>query len=305
MQKLLECVPNFSEGRNKRKIAKIADSIRKIAGIKILNISSDYDHNRSVITFAGPPESVIKAAFNAAKIATAILDLNKHRGVHPRMGATDVIPLIPIRGITNKEAVKYAKQLAKRLGTELKIPVYLYEKAANKKIHQNLSNIRNYGYENLKKTISSDPGFKPDYGPKKLGQAGATAVGVRNILIAYNVNLKTKNLAIAKKIAKKIRFSSGGLPAIKALGMPLTHRKIVQVSINILNYEKTGIYTVFKAIAKEARKYKCHILESEIVGLVPEKALTACGNNYKKQLKLGKNFTENQILEKALQKIFK
>lgn len=294
MQKTIECVPNFSEGRNKKKIDKIADSIKKISGIKILNISSDYDHNRTVITFIGNPAAIIKGAFEATKTAAKLIDLNKHRGVHPRMGATDVIPLIPIKGITDKEAVKYAKQLAKRIGTELKIPVYLYEKAANKKTHKDLSNIRNNGHK-----------FKPDYGPEKTGPAGATAVGVRDILIAYNVNLKTKNLSIAKKIAKKIRFSNGGLPAVKALGLPLPHRKIVQVSMNLIDHKKTGIYKVYKAIKKEAKKYHCAILESEIIGLVPEKALKECGKGYKKYIKLNKNFTEDQILEKALRKIFK
>lgn len=303
MKKLIECVPNFSEGRDQKKIKKIHDAIAKTQGIKILNITSDPDHNRTVITFAGEPRPVCQAAFLAVKTAAKLINLNKHKGVHPRVGATDVLPLIPLKNISISECIKLARELGKTIAEELKIPVYFYGKAASKPIRKNLGKIRNLGFEKLKKEILSNSDLKPDHGPAKLDPAGATMVGVRDILVAYNINLKTSNLSIAKKIAAKIRTSNGGLtrlPGVKALGLKLSGRKIVQVSMNLTNYKITGPKKVFALVELLAKKEGVEILESEIIGLIPAKALTECGKDYRKHLKLGPDFTESQILENAL-----
>lgn len=275
---IIECVPNFSEGKNSRKINEIAKAIKKIEGVDLLEINKDPDHNRSVMTFIGEPEKVLEAAFQAVKKAAELINIKKHKGIHPRIGATDVLPLIPLKGISYKECVKLAKKLGKRIGEELKIPIYLYEKAATKPERKNLANTRKEGYEK----------FKPDFGPRKAGKAGATMLGVRPILIAFNVNLKTNDLSLAKKIAKLIREKDGGLPYVKALGLPLKSRKIVQISMNLTNYKKTPPLKVYEAIKKHAE-----ILESEVVGMIPESALP---KNYKKSLKL-KDFNAKQILQ--------
>lgn len=300
MKKLIECIPNFSEGRDPEKIKKIHDSIAKVKGIHVLHITSDHNHNRTVITFAGEPKAVYKASFEAIKTAAKLIDLGDHNGVHPRIGATDVLPLVPLQNSTIKECIEMAKKLGADIGKNLKIPVYLYEKAATRPERENLSDIRNIGYEKLKQEITTNPAKKPDYGPEKLGSAGATAIGAREILIAYNVNLASNDIFLARDIAKQIRFSNGGLPSIKALGLELENRGIVQVSMNLTNYKITSIKTVFDIIKKEAKKEGVEILESEIIGLVPEKALTECGKDYRKYLKLGKDFKDNQILEVAL-----
>ena len=293
METLIEAVPNFSEGKNKETINAILESITSISDITLLNYSSDIDHNRSVVTFTGPPEKVTEAAFQATKTAAKLIDLNKHKGVHPRIGATDVIPLIPLKGISFEECIKYAKELGERIGEELKIPVYLYGKAAQKEERKNLANIRNGGYENLKKEIEEDPGKAPDFGPKFLGPAGATVVGVRNILIAFNVNLKTDDVSIAKKIAQTIRFSNNGLKYIKALGLKLENTNFVQVSMNLTNYKETPPQTVFNLIKKEVEKYGVEILESELIGLIPEDALQG---TTPEELKI-KNFNQSKILK--------
>ncbi len=300
MKKLIECIPNFSEGRDQEKIKKIRDSIAKVKGVHILHLTSDHNHNRTVITFAGDPKAVCSAAFEAVKTASKLIDVSEHKGVHPRIGATDVLPLVPLKNITIKECVDLAKKLGTRIAKDLKIPVYLYEKAAPSIERENLSDIRNIGYERLKEDIGTNPNRKPDYGPEKLGPAGAIAIGVREILIAYNVNLASNDIFLAREIARKIRFSNGGLPSVKALGLELENRGIVQISMNLTNHKITGIKTVFDLIKKEAKKEDVEILESEIIGLVPEKTLTECGKDYRKYLKLGKDFKENQILETAL-----
>jgi glutamate formiminotransferase / 5-formyltetrahydrofolate cyclo-ligase len=264
MKKIIECIPNFSEGKNKTVINKIADSIRKIKEVSLLDIHTDKDHNRSVMTFTGPPEKVCEAAFQAVKTASQLINLETHKGVHPRIGATDVLPLVPLKGITIKECVLLAKKLGEKIGKELKIPVYLYEKAATSKERKNLSNVRKKGYEKL----------KPDFGPRYAKAPGALALGVRDILIAYNVNLKSNNIEIAKTIAKKIREKNGGLEFLKALGLRLKTKKTVQVSMNLINYKKTSIIKAFKTVEKEAKKFKVKILESEIVGLIPKDSLS-------------------------------
>lgn len=293
MQKILECVPNFSEGKDPKKIAKILSSIKKIKGVKVLDYSSDPDHNRTVITFLGNPESVIQSAFEAAKTATKIIDLTKHKGIHPRIGALDVLPLIPLKNITAKEAVKYSKQLGEKIATELKIPVYFYEKSATTKSRKNLADVRNIGYENLKKEIAKNKERFPDLGPKCLGKAGAIALGVRDILVAFNINLKTHDIEIAKKIANQIRERTGGLPYLKALGLKLAQKNIAQVSMNLTNYKKTPPLKVFKLVEKLAKKYGTEILESELIGLIPKAALK---NASAKELKI-KNFSSKKILD--------
>ena len=258
MKKIIECVANFSEGKRAEVIYKIVKSIGRFPNLAILDINRDIDHNRSVITFLGEPRSVIEAAFQATKTAAKLINLNTHKGVHPRMGATDVIPLIPIKNTTFKECITLAKELGKRIGTELKIPVYLYEKAARTKTNKSLANIRS-------KTNNKNP----DFGPKKRGKAGATTVGVRNFLIAFNVNLKSENLKKAKNIATKI----SKLPGIKALGLELKSKKLVQISMNIKNYKKTSPLQVFKIIKKEAKKLDIEIEESELIGIAPKNSI--------------------------------
>lgn len=294
MKKIIECIPNFSEGRDQKTVNAIAEAITSVPGIILLGCESDIDHNRSVISFAGPPEAVIEAAFLACKKASQLIDLNKHRGVHPRIGAMDVCPFVPISGITYKECVEYALKLGKRIGQELRIPVYMYEKAAQKPEHKNLADIRKGQYENLKKQIGKNT--QPDFGPSKMGPAGATAIGVRPPLVAYNINLDSSNMEIAKLIAKKIREKDGGLPYVKALGLPLASKGIVQVSMNLTNYKKTGMLKVFRAVKEECQKHHIKILESEIIGLVPQDALK---NISSQDLQL-KNFSDKKILEKAL-----
>ncbi|MFA5947424.1 MAG: glutamate formimidoyltransferase [Candidatus Gracilibacteria bacterium] len=291
MEKLLECVPNFSEGRNKKTISAILNAIKKTPHVKVFNLHSDIDHNRSVITFIGEPKAVINAAFAATQKASQSINLNLHKGVHPRIGSTDVIPLIPIKNISEKEAILLARKLGKRIGEELKIPVYLYEKAALKKSLKALPEIRKGGYENLKQKIST-PLFAPDFGPKKISSAGATVIGVRDILVAFNINLKNANEKIAKKIASEIREKNGGLASVRALGFNLKKQKKIQISINLLNYKKTSVKKVFDTVKKLAKKYKATVLESELIGCIPASALK---NTSPKYLKI-KNFKKSQIL---------
>lgn len=299
-KKLIECIPNFSEGRDPKKIKKIQDAISHVKGIHILNCTSDTDHNRTVITFVGEPKDVYKAAYEAVKTAAKVINLNDHIGVHPRIGATDVLPFVPLQNTNVKECVELAKKLSAQIGKELKIPVYLYEKAATRPERENLSDIRNVGYEKLKEEISTNPERKPDYGPEKLTTAGAIAIGVREILIAYNVNLNTNDIFLARDIARTIRQSNGGLSYVKALGLELADRGIVQVSMNLTNYKETSVKTVYDLIKKEAKKDGVEILESEVIGLIPQKPLTECGKDYAKYLKLNNQFQESQILEVAL-----
>lgn len=299
MLKILECIPNFSEGRDRKKIQQICDCITNIPGVFLLDVESDIAHNRSVVTFAGPPEAVEEAAFQSCKKAAELIDLNHHKGEHPRMGATDVIPFVPIKNITEKEAVAYARKIGARIGNELNIPVYLYEKAATKPENQNLANIRAGEYETIKKEIGKNPERNPDFGPKKLGTAGAVAVGARAPLVAYNVNLASTDLKLAKTIAKKIRFKDGGFKNVKAMGFELKDRGIVQVSMNLTDYTVTNVETVFTAIKKEATKHGVKILESEIIGLIPEESLIKAAKHY---LKVNQAFSNDQILEIALQK---
>ena len=296
MEKIIECIPNFSEGRDEDKLNQILSEIES-AGVELLDREMDSSHNRAVVTFVGEPEAVIEAAFRGAKKAAELIDLTKHKGEHPRMGATDVIPFVPISNATTRECVELAKRLGKRIADELKIPIYLYEAAATRPDRQNLANIRRGEFEGIRDEIETNPDRRPDYGePKVHPTAGATVVGARFPLIAFNLNLNTADVGIAQKIAKAIRFMSGGFRYCKALGFELKDEGIAQVSINMTEYTKTPLYRVFETAKREAERYCVNIRESEIVGLVPEQALIDAARYY---LQLDR-FNEDQILEYRL-----
>lgn len=291
--KIIECVPNFSEGRNIENINKILDAIKSVEGIKVLDYEHDKDHNRTVVTFIGNPENIAEAAFRGCKKASELIDLNVHKGEHPRMGATDVIPFIPVSDVSMKECVSIAEKLGEKIWKELKIPTYLYEEAAKTPERKNLANVRKGEFEWLKENIEKRP---PDYGDKIHPTAGATAVGAREFLIAFNVNLGTNDLSIAKKIAKAVRFKSGGLRYVKALGFEIKERGIVQVSMNLTNYKKTPVHKVFEMIKSEANRYGVSIIGSEVIGLAPMDSLIDVADFY---LKL-ENFKKEQIFERRI-----
>lgn len=297
MRKIVECIPNFSEGRNPEIIDQIVAAIKTVPGAVMLGHESDADHNRSVVTFVAPPDKVVDAALQAAKCAADLIDLNKHTGEHPRMGATDVIPFVPISGVKMEDCVALARQCGERMWGELGIPVYLYEKAAMKPERENLAAIRKGQFEGIRDDIAGNEARWPDFGEARVHPtAGITAVGARPPLIAYNVNLGTSDIEVANKIARAVRHLSGGLRYVKALGFELKDRGIVQVSMNMVNYEGTPLFRAFEMIKREAERYGVPIVGSEIVGLVPQHALNAVADFY---LQL-ENFSENQILEERL-----
>jgi glutamate formiminotransferase/formiminotetrahydrofolate cyclodeaminase len=291
---IVECIPNFSEARRPEVVEAILAAITGVADIALLNHSSDNDHNRSVVTFAGPPAAVEEAAFQAIRKAAELINLDQHSGSHPRLGATDVVPFVPISGINMQDCIQMARRLGKRVGTELNIPVYLYEEAASRPERVNLENIRRGQYEGLKAEIETAPERQPDFGPAQLGPAGATVIGARHPLIAFNVYLATEEVSIAKAIAKKIRASSGGLPSVKALGMLVEGR--AQVSMNLTNYHQTSVRQVVEAIRVEARAHGTEIHHSELIGLIPQEALIDTAVGY---LQL-EGFQPEQILEHQL-----
>jgi len=267
--KLIECVPNFSEGRRRDVIEAIAAGVRGVEGAKLLDVHSDPDHNRSVMTLIGEPEAAGEAAFRAVARASELIDLQSHRGEHPRMGAADVVPFVPLRGAIMDECADLARSVGRRIGEELDLPVYLYGHACQ---HcRGLEKVR-CQFETLAAEIAL-PHRSPDFGPKQVGKAGAVAVGARELLVAFNVNLATEDAALAKGIASKIRASDGGLPGVKALGFWLKSRGCVQVSTCITDYRKAGLQAVFAAVEKEARAAGVRVLESELVGLAPRAAL--------------------------------
>jgi glutamate formiminotransferase/formiminotetrahydrofolate cyclodeaminase len=270
-QSWIECVPNFSEGRRGDVISSLRRTIAAVPGIVILDVHSDEDHNRSVITFAGPASAVLEAAFAAIRLAAELIDLDRHRGEHPRIGATDVVPFVPLAGSSLEECVALARQLGRRVGEELGLPVYLYEAAATRPERVNLENLRRGEYEGLRQTIGADPERAPDFGPARLGPAGATVIGARPPLIAFNIYLATSDVAVAKKIARTIRASSGGLPCVKALGLEVDGR--AQVSMNLTDFRRTSLPTVVEAVRLEAERHGVAILRSELVGLIPQEAL--------------------------------
>jgi glutamate formiminotransferase/formiminotetrahydrofolate cyclodeaminase len=291
---LVECIANYSEARRSEVVEAILQSITTIPGVRVLDLHSDPDHNRSVITFIGSPEAVEEAAFQSIQKAAELINLDQHTGEHPRIGATDVVPFVPISGVTMEECVALARHLGQRVGTQLKIPVYLYEQAATRPERQNLENIRRGQYESLKKEISTLPDRAPDFGPHSLGPAGATVIGARHPLVAYNVYLTTDDITIANKIAKAIRNSSGGLRYVKALGMLVEGR--AQVSMNLTNFHSTPIARVVEMIRREAARYGVGVDHSELVGLIPQAALIDAAVWY---LQLDQ-FQPDQILESKL-----
>ncbi|NMC80307.1 MAG: glutamate formimidoyltransferase, partial [Chloroflexi bacterium] len=292
---LVECIPNFSEARRPEVVEAIADAIDSVKGVYILDRHSDLDHNRSVITFVGPPAAVEQAAFEAIATASKLINLDHHHGEHPRIGATDVVPFVPISEVTTEECVEMARRLGQRVGDELHIPVYLYEEACTRPERKNLENIRRGQYEGLKAEIETNPEREPDFGPCKLGPAGATVIGARYPLIAFNVYLTSDDVTIAQKIARAIRHSSGGLRYVKAMGVMVDGR--AQVSMNLTNYRLTPIERVVEMIRREAARYGVAIHHSELVGLIPQEALTRAAAWY---LQLD-DFDADQILEQRLQ----
>ncbi len=294
MTQLVECIPNFSEARRPEVVDDIAGAITSVEGARLLDRSSDLDHNRTVLTFAGPPEAVEEAAFRAIKMASELIDLDRHTGQHPRIGATDVVPFVPLSGVTMEDCVAMARRLGERVGRELQIPVYLYEYAAARAERTNLENIRRGQYEGLKSEIETNPERKPDYGPAKLGKPGATVIGARNPLIAFNVYLTTPEVDVAKKIAKAIRQSSGGVRYVKALGLLVEGR--AQVSMNLTNFRESPVGRVVEMIRREAARYGVGIHHSELVGLVPQQALLDAAVWYTQLDK----FSTEQILESRL-----
>ncbi|NTU62124.1 MAG: glutamate formimidoyltransferase, partial [Chloroflexi bacterium] len=294
MSRIVECVPNFSEARRPEVVVQIRSAIAAIAGVTFLDQHSDVDHNRTVLTFVGEPAVVEQAAFDAIKIAAQLIDLDHHTGEHPRIGATDVVPFVPISGVTLEECVAMAKRVGERVGSELNIPVYLYEAAAARPDRENLENIRRGQYEGLKTEIETNPNRLPDYGPAKIGPAGATVIGARSFLIAFNVYLNTGDVEIAKQIAKAVRHSSGGLRYVKAAGFLVEGQ--AQVSMNLTNYRKTPIARVVETIRREAARHGCAITKSELVGLTPQDALIDAAQWYL-QLDM---FESHQILENKL-----
>jgi len=291
---LIECIPNFSEARRPEVIDQIVAAVRSVSDVKLLDRSSDLDHNRTVLTFAGTAAAVEEAAFRAIKTAAELIDLNSHIGEHPRIGATDVCPFVPLSGATIEECAAIARRLGERVGSELKIPVYLYEAAATRPENVNLENIRRGQYEGLKDEIASNPERKPDFGPAQLGPAGATVIGARNPLIAFNVYLNTTDVETAKKIARAVRHSSGGLRFVKGLGMLVDGR--AQVSMNLTNYRETPVARVIEIIRREAARYGTAIHHCELVGLIPQEALVDAAVWYT-QLD---QFDKRQILESRL-----
>jgi glutamate formiminotransferase/formiminotetrahydrofolate cyclodeaminase len=294
---IVECVPNFSEGRDAAKVDAIVESIRSVRGIAILDRELDADHNRSVITFAGPAGAVGEAAFRGVERAIGLIDLRQHTGVHPRIGAADVVPFVPVEGVTLEECVRIANELGQRLWDRLRLPVYLYEAAARRPDRVNLENIRRGQFEGLRDDVRANPDRLPDFGDAELhASAGATVVGARKFLIAYNINLNTADLEIAKKIAKAIRFSSGGFRYVKSMGVPLASRNLAQVSMNLTDFEQTPIHRVFEAVRVEAARYGAAIMGSEIVGLIPKRALEMTAEWYLQ----AENFHPRLVLENRL-----
>jgi glutamate formiminotransferase len=297
MNRLIECVANFSEGRDLAKVDALVDSMSGVAGAWVLDHTSDADHNRSVITLAGNPEAVAEAAIRGAGKAAELIDMTRQEGVHPRIGATDVIPFVPLDGISMEECVALAWRVGHELWRRYRIPVYFYEAAATRPERVNLENVRKGQFESLREEALRDPDRSPDIGEPRLHPtAGATAVGVRKILIAYNIYLNTSDVSVAKEIARSIRFSSGGLPNVKAMGVEMKTRGLAQVSINLTDFEVTPLHLVFETVKSEAERRGCAVVGSEIIGLIPRKAIELSPEPY---LQL-ENFSPAQVLENRL-----
>jgi len=313
MKQLVECVPNFSEGRDIKVIETIAGSIRRVPGVKLLSVEPDKDYNRCVVTFVGEPGAVKEAAFQATKAAAEAIDMRLHKGEHPRMGATDVVPFIPVSGVTMEDCVRLANEFGKRAGEELHIPIYLYEEAARVPERRNLAAVRKGEYEGLAEKLKN-PAWKPDYGQAVFNEkSGATVTGARVFLIAYNVNLDTNKKDIAHEIALRIRESgrtvkdkngnstkvTGSLKAVKAMGVLLERCNIAQVSINLTNYNITPPHRAFEEVKKEAQKLGCTVTGSEVVGLIPEEALLLAGRFFAGSQPV--SLSEEQLIHKAIE----
>lgn len=294
--RLIECIPNFSEGRRPEVIVAITDAISAVAGINLLDVNPDTDHNRVVVTFVGEPDEVAEAAFRGAQKAAELIDMREHHGEHPRLGATDVVPFVPLGEATMEECIALAEKVGERIGTELGIPVYLYEKAARTPERRNLADVRRGEYELLIQDITK-PERRPDYGPAVANlKSGGTVVGARPPLVAFNVNLNSTDLKAARAIAKAVRESGGGLPAVKALGLMIEAGNHTQISMNLVDFSVTGMHTAMEAIATEAARYGIAIMGSEIIGLLPAQALLDTAVH---SLKLAR-FSTNQVLELRL-----
>lgn len=274
MRRLVQCIANFSEGRRREIIDEIVAAVRSVPGLMVLEVEPDSDHNRTVIGFVGEPEPTAEGAFRAIRRAAELIDMEQHRGAHPRIGAADVVPFVPLAGVSMAECVALARDLGARVGDALAIPVYLYGEAATREDRRSLPNIRKGEYEGLKEAIATDPARAPDFGPARLGSAGATVIGAREPLIAFNVNLRSNNLELAKAIARRVRESSGGLPGVRAIGLAVAETDSVQVSMNLTDYRRTGIMTAFAAVRDEAARHGVEVESSQIVGLIPADALT-------------------------------
>jgi glutamate formiminotransferase len=297
MERIVECVPNFSEGRDTRVVARLVESVESVEGALVLGTHVDPDHNRSVVTFVAPPHIVVEAALRVVARASELIDISLHAGQHPRMGACDVLPFVPVRGVTVEECVALARRAGERIWNELGIPVYFYESAALRDERRNLADVRRGGFELLREQVASDPRRAPDLGePRVHPTAGACIVGVRPLLIAYNVTLGTRDLAVAKLIARRVRERDGGLAHLKALGFELESRGVVQVSMNLTSYERTNLHQAFEAVRREAESLGVEVLASEIVGLVPQAALNAAAEHF---LKI-ENYSPDLVLENRI-----
>lgn len=298
MAKIVECIPNFSEGQNQAVIDGLVATAKSIPGVTLLDYSSDASHNRSVFTLVGDDQSIQEAAFQLIKYASENIDMTKHHGEHPRMGATDVCPFVPIKDITAAECVEISKQVAERINRELGIPIFLYEDSATRPERQNLAKIRKGQFEGMPDKLLEED-WAPDYGDRKIHPtAGVTAVGARMPLVAFNVNLDTDNIDIANKIAKIIRGSGGGYKYCKAIGVMLEDRHIAQVSMNMVNFEKCSLYRTFETIRFEAKRYGVNIIGSEVIGLAPAKALIDVAEYYLQveDFDYNKQILENHLL---------
>jgi glutamate formiminotransferase/glutamate formiminotransferase/formiminotetrahydrofolate cyclodeaminase len=274
MDRIVECVPNFSEGRDAATVQALIDAVASVRNVHLLDHTSDRDHHRSVLTVAGEPDAMIEAMFRSIRVATDLIDLRVHSGVHPRVGATDVVPFIPIKGLAMRDCVQAAKRLGRRVGSELEIPVFLYERAASHRDHAPLESVRRGELEGLAFRMASDPDWTPDFGPPRLHDtAGAIVIGARPPLIAFNVNLLSTDLNVARSIAGAIRQSNGGLPHLKAIGVELASRCMVQVAVNLTDYEATPLHAAFNAVQSQAAMQGVAIAGAEIVGLVPQAAI--------------------------------
>ncbi len=290
MERIIECVPNISEGRRTEVIEAVVNEVRSTPNVTLLDYSSDESHNRTVITFIGEPNAVVDAAVKLAKKAAELIDLTKHTGEHPRMGAVDVIPLIPIRGISKEETIELSKKLGERVCIEADMPVFLYEDSASAPHRTNLAAIRKGQFEGMAEKVQQEE-WEPDFG-------GVVAVGCRMPLVAFNINLSTSDVSIASKIAKIIRRSSGGLDCVKALGVMLEDRNIAQVSINMTDFSRTPLYRVLEFVRFEAARYGVHVIGTEIIGLTPMRALVDCAEYY---LQIENFDADKQVLENYIQ----